>query len=218
MYMFLIYLLFVSSSRSQSGVSVMNPLNLSSVSDFDVSSQSLATRFPPRRQWLGTAGPSTTGRCRSPTSLSLLKASNRSTPTPSSNTRPWWGPLFPTHTQPAWWSSRSRGTSPMTQVSDLKRISVVCAPSNSSGKWKSREVIAARALSFQEWEKTWREGAVLLSLPIIRAGDLVGLGVCAVRHFLWCSNRKKGGGWAWSQSRICPPTLVRSLRLESKGT
>lgn len=45
--MFLIYLLFVSSSRSQSGVSVMNPLNLSSVSDFDVSSQSLATRFPP---------------------------------------------------------------------------------------------------------------------------------------------------------------------------
>lgn len=99
----------------------------------------------------------------------------------------------------------------------FEKISVVCAPSNSSGKWKSREVIAARALSFQEWEKTWREGAVLLSLPIIRAGDLVGLGVCAVRHFLWCSNRKKGGGWAWSQSRICPPTLVRSLRLESKG-
>lgn len=100
----------------------------------------------------------------------------------------------------------------------FEKISLVCAPSNSSGKWKSREVIAARALSFQEWEKTWREGAVLLSLPIIRAGDLVGLGVCAVRHFLWCSNRKKGGGWAWSQSRICPPTLVRSLRLESKGT
>lgn len=33
-----------------------------------------------------------------------------------------------------------------------------------------------------------------MSLPIIRAGDLVGLGVCAVRHFLWCSNIKKEGG------------------------
>lgn len=44
----------------------------------------------------------------------------------------------------------------------FEKVSVVCAPSNSSGKWKSREVIAARALSFQEWEKTWREGAVFI--------------------------------------------------------
>lgn len=39
-------------------------------------------------------------------------------------------------------------------------------------------------------------GARLLSLPIIRAGDLVGPGVCAGRHFLWCSNRKGERGVA----------------------
>lgn len=84
-------------------VSVMNTLILLSSSDFDVSSPSPATRSPPRRRWLGTAGPSTTGRCRSPTSPSLLKDSSRSSPTRCSNTRLWWGRRCPTHTPPPWW-------------------------------------------------------------------------------------------------------------------
>lgn len=100
---------------------IMNPLILWSSSDFDVSSQSRATRSPPRQRWLGTAGPSTTGRCQSPTSPFLLKASSRSIPTPCSSTRPWWGRHYRTHTPPPWWSNRSRGTSPMTQVRDLKK-------------------------------------------------------------------------------------------------
>lgn len=113
----------------------MNPLVFWTSSDLDVSSPSRATRSPPRRRWPATAGQSTTGRCQSPTSRSLLKASSRSIPTPCSSTRPWWGRRCPTHTPPPWWSNRSQETSLTIQVRDFKKCCwCLCVTSVYSGE------------------------------------------------------------------------------------
>lgn len=194
----------------------MNPLICVS-SDFDVSSQSRATRSPPRRRWLGTAGPSTTGRCQSPTSPSLLKASSRSTPTPSSNTRPWWGRRYPTHTLPPWWSSRSPGTSPTTQVRGLKKFFCVLpwTPEVKEPRGESSLFFVFLFLffllperyHFRNGRRHERRGWRLLSLPIIRAGDLVLPGVCTGHHFLWCSNRKEGGAKPGHNPKSALPRL-----------
>lgn len=143
---------------------LMNPLIFFwSSADSDVSSPSRATRSPPRRLWLGTDGPSTTDRCQSPTSRSLLKASSRSIPTLCSSTLPWWGRRCPTRTPPPWWSNRSRETSPTTQVRHKSVVCMgVCVLLWSALVSKSHEATAARALSFQEWEKTCEEGAAFI--------------------------------------------------------
>lgn len=69
----------------------------SRLSGFDASFQSPVTRFlhlqQQRQPWSETVDLCTTDRCLSPTSLSLLRASNRSTLTPCLNTQPWWAPL-----------------------------------------------------------------------------------------------------------------------------
>lgn len=161
-------------------------------SGFAVSSPSRATLFPPRRRWLGTAGPSTTGRCRSQTSPSLRRASSRSTPTPSLSTPPWWERRCPTDTPPAWWSSRSPETSPTTQVRGCCKLPL-SLPHERGG---SSAVIVSGM----------RDDRHLLSLPIIGAGVLVWMSVCAADHFLWRCNRTCGGVW-W-RSRMGPPTLV----------
>lgn len=69
-------------------------------------------------------------------------------------------------------------------------------------------------------ERQGRRGWCLLSLPIIRAVVLVGLGVCTGCHFLCCSNRKEGRGRGGLRlvtiqnlpSHACPLPLVREQR------
>lgn len=179
-------------------------LVLSDTSDFGVSSPSRATRSPPLRRWFGTADPSTTGRCQSPTSPSPLRASSRSSLTPCSSTRPWWGLRYPTPTPPPWWSSRSRGTSPTTQVRDYFKCWFVgiCAL-NYSGK----SLFSCQSVIISEMDKDVRRGWRLLSLPIIRAGDLVRPGACAGHHFLWCFNRKEGAAGPGHNPKSALPRL-----------
>ncbi len=85
-------------------------------SDFGGSCRSRVIRSPLLR-CRGTDGPCITDRCQNPASPSLLRGSSRSTATPSSNIRPWWGRHTPRRTRTPWWSNKSLATSPTTQVS-----------------------------------------------------------------------------------------------------